>query len=63
VLRLYVERESCPQDTLPYEGTDFREAIDAAADWLAGPDLYGRDGTWAARTLTEITKDLPVTAR
>ena len=62
VTLLYTEPESSPQDTLPYQGADFGEAINAAADWLAGPDLYGRDGTWAARTLTEITTNLPVSA-
>ena len=57
---LYLEPESSPQVGLPYVGTDFGEAVDAAADWLDGRDVLGRDGTWAARTLRQITKDLPV---
>ena len=48
---------------LPYEGTDFREAVDAAADWLAGGPVQGRDGSWAARTLREVTRELPVGGR
>jgi hypothetical protein len=36
---------------LPFQGPDFAEAVDAAADWFDGTDYHGRDGTWAARTL------------
>jgi hypothetical protein len=63
VVRLYTEPSSSPQDVLPYEGPDFRAAVEAAADWLdgLGADAYGRDGTWAARILVQVTKDLPVT--
>ena len=57
---LYVDRESSAQGNLPYEGRDFREAIAATIDWLDGKNLFGRDGTWAARTLAKISKDLPV---
>jgi hypothetical protein len=59
-IRLYTEPESSPQDVLPYDGADFREAVEAAADWLDSPDVYGRDGTWAARTLQLVTKDLSI---
>ena len=59
---LYLDRESSAQGDLPYEGRDFREAIAATADWFEGEDVFGRDGTWAARTLTAITRDLPVRA-
>jgi hypothetical protein len=56
-----LDSESSPQAQLPYEGTDFREAVAAAADWLsADDDVWGRDGSWAARTLLETTRDLPV---
>jgi hypothetical protein len=58
-----IDSESSPQQRLPYEGTDFREAIAAAADWFnADDDVFGRDGPWAARTLLEITRDVPVFA-
>ena len=57
---LYVDRDSSRQQALPYRGTDFAEAIAATADWFEGEDVFGRDGTWAARTLTEITIDFPV---
>jgi hypothetical protein len=62
---LHTDALSSPQDTLPYEGPDFREAVDAAADWLRslGADAYGRDGAWATRTLIQVTKDLPVIER
>ncbi len=56
---LYTEPESSPQDHLPHAGPDICEAIDAAADYLDGKDFFGRDGTWAARTLRQITSDLP----
>ena len=59
-LDLYIAPNSSSQQALPYQGTDFREAVEATADWLDGQDLFGRDGSWAARTLTAITKDLPV---
>jgi len=60
VTKLYTEPESEPRAMLPYRGADFREAIEASAYWLAANDLAGRDGEWAARTLVEITKGLPV---
>jgi hypothetical protein len=57
---VWIEPQSSHQDALPYNGPDFREAVDAAADWLDGIDYHGRDGTWAARTLRELTTDLPL---
>jgi hypothetical protein len=59
-ISLWLEPLSSPQDVLPYQGPDFREAIDAAADRLDGTHFQGRDGTWAARTLREIAKDIQI---
>ena len=59
---LYIDRDSSRQQALPYRGRDFREAIAATADWFEARTLIGSDGTWAARTLAEITQDLPVRA-
>jgi hypothetical protein len=39
---------------------NFREAVDAAGDWLDARNYHGRDGTWAARTLPDLTKGLPL---
>ena len=57
-IHLYTAPMTSHQDILPYEGPDFREAIEAAADWLDRPEIYGRDGTWAARTLLEVTQEV-----
>jgi hypothetical protein len=56
VIRVYTEPLTSPADVLPYEGRDFREAVVAAADWLDGMDVYGRDGSWAARTLLDVAE-------
>jgi hypothetical protein len=44
LIKLYVVPATSPQGALPYEGSDFREAVESAADWLDGFEVFGRDG-------------------
>ena len=54
---LYFEPESSPQAGLPYVvATSARRST--RPYWLDGRDALGRDGTWAARTLRQITSYL-----
>ncbi|MBE2315881.1 hypothetical protein DVA67_007835 [Solirubrobacter sp. CPCC 204708] len=56
---VWIEPLASPQVVLPFQGPDFAEAVDAAADWFDGTDYHGRDGTWAARTLRELAELRP----
>ena len=59
--RLYTEPQGSHQYAFNATSRDVREVVDAAVDWLATGELRGHDGPWAARTLREVARQLPLT--
>ena len=59
--QLFVEPGAGAHELLPHQSTDFRDAVEAAADWLVGVnDLYGKDATWAAGALRDVARAMPL---
>ena len=58
--RLYTEPLTSPAFDFPHDSRDFTDTVDAAAAWLESVDLGNRDGSWAARTLRDLTAQLPL---